>query len=58
MSRILELTIQPNLVYTNQQFLVKVKVQDDYEVKQKIITESGNTLITEDSNILRTEWGE
>ena len=58
MSRILELTIQPNLVYTNQQFLVKVKVQDDFKIKENLITESGDTLITEDSNILRTEWGE
>lgn len=38
-------------------FKLKVKVQEDYFYKKRLVTENGQYLITEDGKYLRTEWG-
>lgn len=40
MSRILDYVLEPNVVYTNGAFLIKVKVQDDYKYKKYLVSES------------------
>lgn len=40
MSRITDMSLQPNIVYTKQGFLVRVKVQDDYFYKKYLISEN------------------
>lgn len=40
MSRITDMSLQPNIVYTKQGFLVRVKVQDDYIYKKYLISEN------------------
>lgn len=40
MSRITDYVLEPNIVYTNGSFLIKVKVQDDYKYKKYLVSES------------------
>lgn len=40
MSRITDYVLEPNIVYTNGSFLIKVKVQDDYKYKKYLVSEN------------------
>ena len=40
MSKILDYVLQPQIVYTGENFLVRVKVRDDYKYKSYIISEN------------------
>ena len=57
MVQIKEFIIEPSVVYVNDRFKVKVRVQDDYKNKKKLITEDCKHIITENIKIIRTEWG-
>lgn len=39
-------------------FRLKIKVQDEYSYKRRLISEDGKFLVTEDGKYNRTEWGE
>ncbi len=52
-----EITIEPNRVYVGENFKIKVRVQDDYKYKKRLIAENGKSLIIEANKKLRTEWG-
>ena len=68
MSRILDYVLEPNVVYTNGAFLIKVKVQDDYKYKKYLVSENmkyttatgttftlTNAVSTNNSSILQLE---
>lgn len=55
--QIQEIIVEPEKIYTGSTFRLKVKVQDDYFYKKRLITEDGKAIVTEDSKKLRTEWG-
>lgn len=58
MLRVLEKIVEPSIIYTGSTFKLKVKVDDYYLEKRKLITETGITLITENNEEIKTEWGE
>lgn len=58
MLRVLEKIVEPSIIYTGSTFKLKVKVDDYYLEKRKLITEAGMTILTEDGKEIRTEWGE
>ena len=58
MSKIKEIIVEPALIYVGSNLRIKVKVKDDYTFKKSLVTESGLTLVTENRDIIRTEWGE
>ena len=58
MSRIVETIIEPSKIYTGSIFKIKIKVEGNYAYKHSFITESGLNIITENNDIIRTEWGE
>ena len=58
MSKIKEIIVEPALIYVGSNLKIKIKVKDDYSFKKSLITESGLTIVTEDKNTIRTEWGE
>lgn len=39
MSRILDYVLEPNVVYTGDGFLIRVKVQDSYKYKKILVSE-------------------
>lgn len=58
MARITDILIEPsNELKINQSFIVKIKVEDEYLIAKEIITENNINIITEDGNIIRTEYG-
>lgn len=59
MARITEVILEPSEIYVNQRFKIKVKVEDFLTEKRVLITETDNHyIITENGDIIRTEWGE
>lgn len=57
-SKIIEKILEPSKIHVGSKFLLKIKVQDEYNIISSIVTEDGKKLITEDGKSLRTEWGE
>ena len=57
MSKIQEIIIEPTKIKVCSNFLLKVKVEDDYFKRRKIISENNKVLITENGKKIRTEWG-
>lgn len=57
MSKIQEIIIEPTKIKVGSNFLLKVKVEDDYFKRRKIISENNKVLITENEKKIRTEWG-
>lgn len=57
MIQIREITIEPNKTYVGEVFKVKIKVQDDYKYKKRLITEDSKPIITETAVKIRTDWG-
>ena len=58
MARITSILIEPsNELKVNQGFLVKIQVDDEYLIAKTIITEDSQDIITEDGNLIRTEYG-
>lgn len=57
MSKIKEVIIEPERICVGSNFKLKVKVIDDYSIKQTLITENGLAIVNEDKNTIRTEWG-
>ena len=57
MARIKEIIIEPNKIYINSLFKLKVKVEDYYAKARCLISEDGKAIITEDNKNIRTEWG-
>ena len=55
MLRISEIIIEPSIVYTNQEFKIKVKVDNEELLRQKFVTEDNIELITEDGENIVTE---
>ena len=56
MANISEFLIEPSVVDVNESFRIKIKVNDIYGFKGIFITEDNIRLITEDGNLIRTEW--
>ena len=58
MARILDILVEPsNTVKVNQGFTVKILVDDEYLHAKTLITENSIDIITEDGNLIRTEYG-
>ena len=58
MARITSIIVEPsNELTINQEFIVKIKVEDEYLIAKTIITEDNLDIITEDGNLIRTEYG-
>lgn len=57
MSKIQEIILEPTKITVGSNFLLKVKVEDDYFKRRKIISENNKVLITENGKKIRTEWG-
>lgn len=58
MARITSILIEPsNELKVNQGFLVKIQVDDEYLIAKNLITEDSINIITEDGNLIRTEYG-
>lgn len=58
MARITDILIEPsNELTVNQAFIVKIKVDDEYLIAKNLITEDSINIITEDGNLIRTEYG-
>lgn len=57
MNKITEVIVEPSQVYVGSTFLVKVRVKDALTTKKLLVTEKGKSIITENSNPLRSEWG-
>lgn len=58
MAYIKSILIEPsNELTVNQNFVVKVLVDDEYLIAKNLITEDNINIITEDGNLIRTEYG-
>lgn len=58
MARIKSILIEPSHeLNVNQSFKVKILVEDDYLLAKTLITENDYDIITEDGNLIRTEYG-
>lgn len=57
MSKILEKIVEPSKIYTGSTFKLKIKVQDDYFNRKRIITEDNMLIATQSGKVIRTEWG-
>lgn len=58
MAVIKKILVEPsNELTVNQEFIVKILVEDEFLIKKTIITENEITIITEDGNPIRTEYG-
>lgn len=57
MSKIQEIILEPSKIYTGSTFKLKIKVQDDYFNRKRIITENNVLITTQSGKIIRTEWG-
>lgn len=58
MARIKSILIEPSHeLNVNQAFIVKVLVEDEYLIAKNLITEDSIEIITEDGNLIRTEYG-
>lgn len=58
MARIKSILVEPSHeVNINQGFMLKILVEDEYLLAHTIITEDNIDIITEDGNLIRTEYG-
>lgn len=57
MSKILEKIVEPSKIYVGSTFKLKIKVQDDYFNRKRIITEDNMLITTQSGKVIRTEWG-
>lgn len=57
MSKITQILLEPNKIYVGSNFKIKVKVEDDYFYRKKIVSEDNLILVTENGEQIRTEWG-
>jgi hypothetical protein len=57
MMRISEVIIDPNTVYVNKEFRLKIKIFSEYLLKEKFVTEDNKEIITEKGENIVTEWG-
>lgn len=55
---IIELLVEPDQIYVNKTFKLKIKVKDISKEKKYISTESSKNIVSEDNKILIAEWGE
>lgn len=58
MASIIEKIVEPARIEVGSIFKIKVKVEDVLSSKKIFITEDAITIITEDDNTIRTEWGD
>lgn len=58
MARIKSILIEPSHeLNVEQDFIVKILVEDEYLLAKTLITEDSTNIITEDGNLIRTEYG-
>lgn len=58
MARIKSILIEPSHeLNVEQDFIVKILVEDEYLIAKTLITEDSVDIITEDGNLIRTEYG-
>lgn len=57
MPKIVEKIIEPNKIEVGSFFKLKIKVEDKYFSKRRLISEDNRYLITEDNKFIKTEWG-
>lgn len=57
MIRISEIIVEPSTVYVDQEFRLKVKVDSEYLLRQKFVTEDNIEIVTENGENIVTEWG-
>jgi len=58
MAVIKQIIVEPsNTLKVNQNFTIKILVEDDYLLAKTLITENDYDIITEDGNLIRTEYG-
>lgn len=56
-NKIIEKIVEPSKIFVGEKFTLKIKVKDAILIKQFIITENSQILITEDNKKIITEWG-
>ena len=58
MAHIKSILIEPSHeLNIEQDFIVKILVEDEYLIAKTLITEDSIDIITEDGNLIRTEYG-
>ena len=58
MAVIKQIIVEPsNTLKVNQNFTIKILVEDDYLLAKTLITENDYDIMTEDGNLIRTEYG-
>lgn len=57
MPKIQEILVEPSRIYTDSSFKIRIKIEDYYLKKRRLISEDGKQLITEENKKIRTEWG-
>lgn len=57
MLRISEIIVEPSKIYVNQEFKLKIKIDSEYLLRQKFVTENDVELTTENGESIVTEWG-
>lgn len=57
MPRIQEILVEPSKIYTDSSFKIRIKIEDYYFKRKKLVSENGKQLITENNKKIRTEWG-
>ena len=58
MARIVEKIIEPSRIDAGSIFKIKVRVEDVLTSKKIFVTEDSIKIVTEEGNIIRTEWGD
>lgn len=58
MPKIQEILVEPSRIYTDSSFKIRIKIEDYYLKKRRLISEDGKQLITEENKKIRTEWGD
>lgn len=57
MLRISEIIVEPSKIYVNQEFKLKIKIDSEYLLRQKFVTENNIEIIAENGENIVTEWG-
>lgn len=57
MPRIQEILVEPSKIYTDNSFKIRIKIEDYYLKRKRLVSENGKQLIAENNKKIRTEWG-
>lgn len=55
--KIREINMDPSKIYTDMGFKIKIKIESEYLLQKKFVTENNIDIITENGENIVTEWG-